>query len=227
MSKVALYLEVPVENPYDKDSFKIAVDLLAEHAIQYGKLVEKNPNIVIADTVLIMKPEDYMNRADTPVNLQLAEAMSHKGPGPKPAKKKVEPVVIRDEEDEAESDEGPPVVQAKSVAEYKSTKAKAIIAEEADQEKSVVTVKSTVVPTPDAAQELTDKIFEKLSRTKKSVTIISAFAKAGKEMTLEELMKVTKLNKNDVSSWLNQTGKTVKAIVKLSRGLYKFDPDQV
>jgi hypothetical protein len=217
MPKVALHFEVPYEEQ-NKDSFKACLGVLAQQAIDYGKALELNANALIPDVVVILTPEDYLKRADTPVNVELAQLMAQKAP-PKTSKKKVE--VTREEEDN-----DPPVVKAMSVDQYKTEKAKAIIAEEAAQEKSVVTAKSTPAPTVDLVKQVTDKIFENLKRTEKSVTIVTAFAKAGKELTLDELMKATKLNKNDICSWLNQTGKNVKAIEKTGRGLYKFNPDK-
>ena len=58
-------------------------------------------------------------------------------------------------------------------------------------------------------------------------SIITALAKAGGEVTIDQLMKATKLNKNDVTSWLAQTGKKVKAVENTGRGKYQLNFDAV
>lgn len=228
MPQYALHLSVSVEEPYNKDSFKLAAGLLAQQVLDYAKAIEKNPNCIIPDVCFITTPEDVEKSLGNPVNTHLAELMAAKAP-PKATRKVVEGVRINQEPEV-------PVVTAMSVDEYQSARAKAIMAEEAAQgvpplpkTKATVTVKGAAAePANDPVAFAIEKIFEDLKRTEKSVNIVTAFAKAGgTELTLDQIMKATKLDKNDICSWLNQTGKSVKAIVKTGRGLYKFDPDKL
>lgn len=236
MPQYAIHLSVPVEEPYNKDSFKLAAGLLAQQVKDYAAAIEKNPNCIIPDVCFITTPADIEKSLSNPVNTHLAELMAAKAP-PKvtatKATKKLPEVKGIEINREPEEEQEVPVVKAMTVAEYKDARAQAIIAEEEAQlaaakpQKAVVTAKSApAATTEDPVKIVIDKIFENLKRTEKSVNIVTAFAKAGKEMTLDELMKDTKLNKNDLCSWLNQTGKNVKAIMKTGRGLYKLDPDK-
>lgn len=224
MPQLASHFQVDFQDPSNKDCFATALEALAQKIIAYAELLKTDRNSLISDANFILSPEDYMKRGDAPVSVHIAELMSQKA-APKPAKKHVAEVIREEEEPET-----PEVkVGSSSVSQYNEEKALAIQAEEAAQEKAaktVVTVKSApVAVTP--VTEIIDKIFENLKRTGKSLTIVTAFAEAGKEMGLEELMTATKLSKNDICSWLNQTGKSVKAIVKTARGIYKLDPDKV
>ena len=93
------------------------------------------------------------------------------------------------------------------------------------------TVEAPKIPkvlTVDETIPLLEKVFADLKRTEKSVKIVSVFAaNSGIDLSIDRLVRDTGLNKNDLSSWLAQTGKRIKAITNPSRGVYKFDPDKL
>lgn len=228
MPKAVLHFETPVDLSH-KDWFKRAVKAIAEDLNTYNTCVQKNPNALIPDIGLYITPED-VNKVILPADIKIAELVAMKAdtslPDMRMKDKPVsQPVRINEEPEEAEE----------STA-YQKAKRKAIEAEEAAQglpplpsaSKSVITAKKAVtVDAGDPVNEAIEKIFVELKRTEKSLCIITALAKAGKEMNWEEIMSATNLNKNDLSSWFSQTGKKVKAIVKTGRGTYKFDPELV
>ena len=82
--------------------------------------------------------------------------------------------------------------------------------------------------TANPADLLVLRVFENLKHTEKSERIIRAFANnSGNDMSIAQLVNDTGLTKNDVSAWLNQTGKKVKSVTNPSRGIYNFDPDKL
>lgn len=80
----------------------------------------------------------------------------------------------------------------------------------------------------DNNEDLLNTIFENLKRTGKSEKILSYLVQnSGTELTVDQLAAGASLAKNEVSSWLAQTGLKVPAIVRVSRGTYKFNPDRL
>ncbi|CAK0748554.1 hypothetical protein CCP3SC5AM1_1520007 [Gammaproteobacteria bacterium] len=222
VNKLAIHFEIPVENIADKVQVREAKNKLVESINTYSDSLKLDPNILVVDMVIIAKPEDYLTRADTPVNAHIAELMASKTDAiNKNAKKKSDLPVPSTSKPKAKDDDEPPRVKAMTMEEIKA----------AQEEESIPApkVKPVVKQTADDdVKVITDKVFEKLKRTEKSVAIISAFAKAGKEVTIDELAKLANIpNRKDVSSWLAQTSKKIKAIEMLGGGVYKLNPDKV
>ena len=231
-TKLVLYYEVPIEDLTNQKLVKEGYKLLAQQIMDHAKAVEKDPNVIIMDSVFITKDEDYKSRADSPVNVHLAELMAGRTAAltTKTKKKKEESdLPVSNSSTPATTpadDDEPPRVKAMSMAELAAAQAEKAKNDEPSPVIPPVTDKSAAIAAEDS-QVVLDKIFENLKRTQKSVTILTAMAKAGKELTMDDLIKITGLEKNDVSSWLNQTGKSIKAVTKVKRGVYKLDPDKV
>ena len=84
------------------------------------------------------------------------------------------------------------------------------------------------LPVISTSDDALDTIFRTLKRTSKSEKILKYLIdNAGTDMTIEQLMVGASINKNDLSSWLAQTGKKIPAITNPSRGVYKFNPDKL
>ena len=81
----------------------------------------------------------------------------------------------------------------------------------------------------DSEASMLDKALSKLmKRTEKSKAILKVFvANSGADVSADTLSADSGYNKNDLSSWLAQVGIKIKAITKVSRGVYKFNPDNL
>jgi hypothetical protein len=238
-SKIALYFQVPVQDLSNAKEVKAAKDALVQMFKDYAVAVEKDPNVLIADMVFIMSPEDYAKRGDEPINVHLAELMAARTEAlaKKPAKKADEPkdskpvpdkVIAKPAkkapEPEPEQDEDErPAVQA---VDWRALKDKA---EEqvAIEPTSKIKVTQPVAVADDDSKFIVDKVFEDLKRTEKSEKIITALVKAGGEIDFPDLIKATKLTSGDLSSWFSATGKRLKFIENTGKGKYKLNPDKV
>ena len=237
-SKVALFLQVPVDVSNAKD-VKAAKELLLQQLKDYAAAAEKDPNVIIMDMVFILSPDDYAKRSEDNVNVHLAELMAERQTPlavprkPKDTTEDVKPVpdkVLKpakkekkQEAEEVDPDEKPHV----KAADWTKLKEQAEAQVATETSVSKVKVTKPVPVADDDVKFIIDKIFENLKRTEKSVTVLTAFAKAGGEVTLDDLARATKLEKGDICSWLNQTGKKVKAIESTGRGKYRLNPDKV
>lgn len=77
-------------------------------------------------------------------------------------------------------------------------------------------------------EDILKHIFKDLKRTKKSESIIKYLVQnSGTELTVDQLTVGVGLTKNDLSSWMAITGARIPAIVRPSRGVYKFNPDKL
>ena len=108
-------------------------------------------------------------------------------------------------------------------------------------------VATTILPTPepttltippgivrhddpiDSEASMLDKALSKLlKRTEKSKAILKVFVtNSGADVSVDTLASESGYNKNDLSSWLVQVGTKIKATTKVSRGVYKFNPDKL
>jgi hypothetical protein len=77
-------------------------------------------------------------------------------------------------------------------------------------------------------EDMMNIVFKEIKRTHKSESIVRYLVQnSGTELTIEQLTAGASINRNDLSSWLAQTGSRIAAITKPSRGVYKFNPDKL
>lgn len=77
-------------------------------------------------------------------------------------------------------------------------------------------------------ERMLDIVFKNLKRTQKSLSIVRYLVQnSGNELTVDELSAGASVPKNDLSSWLAVTGNKIPAITRPSRGIYKFNPDNL
>ena len=226
-SYVLVSFMAPVADAGDRTQIKAAYEELADQILAHAKALEKDKNVIILDSIIVTTPTevpDYF--ATRPVNVDLANRMATrtftntlKGgvkPTPTPA-----PVKNTKEEPAAEEPERP-VVVAEPIP-VKATAPKPAAAPEAVVAKVAA---PAAPPADDLKVKITEKIFEDLKRTQKSIVLVDVFAKnPGVEITTEDIRKASGLTDNDVNSWLNQTGTKIKALTKPGRGRWKLDVD--
>ena len=77
-------------------------------------------------------------------------------------------------------------------------------------------------------EQTLDIIFRDLKRTQKSVNIVKFLVQnSGAELTFDELAAGAGITKNDLSSWMAVTSPRIPAITRPSRGVYKFNPNNL
>jgi hypothetical protein len=236
--KLGIIFEAPFTNDkFDKHSTAPAFASLRDQIITYADALKKDPNVIIVDAFAITEPGDYGKRATQPADSHIAELKAQQTENinketPKPATKTAKAPAT-----------GPVTAPVKVAAKVKAAvepekKQKTAVVEkkamegisfgpgaralEDEDTKPAKSAKAAAVAAEDVDAVL-DKIFENLKRTEKSVTIVTALAKAGGEVSTADLVKATKINGNDLGSWLSQTGKSIKALEKVGRGKYRLD----
>ena len=216
-SYVLVSFMAPVADAGDKTQVKAAYEELADQIMAHAKALEKDKNVIILDSIIVTTPTeipDYF--ATRPVNVTLADRMATRtftatlkgGTKPAPTAKKADVTPAPEAETER------PVVVAEPIPE------KVVLP------KPVLSVAPAKAAEVDLKVKITEKIFEDLKRTQKSIVLVDVFAKnPGVEITTEEIRKSSNLTDNDVNSWLNQTGTKIKALTKPGRGRWKLDVD--
>jgi hypothetical protein len=77
-------------------------------------------------------------------------------------------------------------------------------------------------------QTLIDQIFKDLKKTHKSEAIIKYMVQnSGIDLTVDQIAQGASITKQELTSWLSQTAKKIPAIENTSRGIYKFNPNQL
>jgi hypothetical protein len=84
-------------------------------------------------------------------------------------------------------------------------------------------------PAPILAEEgLLDMLFKDIKRTQKTENILRYFLQnSGAELDVQQIAAGASITTNDLSAWLATVGKKIPAIINPSRGVYKFNPNQI
>jgi hypothetical protein len=84
-----------------------------------------------------------------------------------------------------------------------------------------------IPPVLDESQ-IMDIVFKDLKRTQKSLSIIKYLIQnSGVDLTVDQIAIGASVTKLDLSSWLSMTGTKIPAIVRVSRGCYRFNPNNL
>ena len=197
-SKVTVCFLVPLDSGANQAEIKTAYSTLYSQIIEFANAITRDRNVLISHTVVSPDLKDMKPVVDNPANSKLA-ATQAAGKEVNPAKVIVETSAESDVEAEIEANKTP----------QSST--------------------STPAPSsPELNKAIEEAVFDKIKRTGKSINIINFFiTNKDKDLEVPEILKGTKLSSSDFGSWVQGTGSSIKAVTKVSRGVYRFDSSKV
>lgn len=244
-TRVSVCFVVPISSSVNPKEIRAAYNELRRQIVQFANAITRDPNSIVTHTVITNDVNPPAAALDQPALAKVAELQSIKVPkeietaATPPAKRELPVPAFED-------DEKPHIVAHTWVP----TAAPANPGAKAEKPKKVEPPKvekpaksekpKKVEPTPEPAPEppaaaapvvallpeaTLAEIFKDLKRTEKSVTIMTFLVgEQGKDLTVEQIVNGTKLDKTQISSWLAITGKTIKGLENVKRGVYKFTP---
>lgn len=244
-TRVSVCFVVPISSSVNPKEIRAAYNELRRQIVQFANAITRDPNSIVTHTVITNDVNPPAAALDQPALAKVAELQSIKVPkeietaATPPAKRELPVPAFED-------DEKPHIVAHTWVP----TAAPANPGAKAEKPKKVEPPKvekpakaekpKKVEPTPEPAPEppvapapvvallpeaTLAAIFKDLKRTEKSVTIMTFLVnEQGKDLTVEQIVNGTKLDKTQISSWLAITGKTIKGLENVKRGVYKFTP---
>ena len=201
-NKISICFVAPIAIGASPKETRAAYKELHRQIVQFANAITRDPNAIIVHSSLTPNSESLDAALESPADSKIAELQSIATPREvdtpeTPPKKRELPIPPVDEDEEK-----PHVIAGGWTPPEPSTP------------KPVTVTKDTII----------DKIFENLKRSAKSVTIVEYLVvNAGKELTVDDLVKGTKLEKPQVANWLSQTGESITGLTKVKRGTYRFN----
>lgn len=248
-TRVSVCFVVPISSSVNPKEIRAAYNELRRQIVQFANAITRDPNSIVTHTVITNDVNPPAAALDQPALAKVAELQSIKVPkeietaATPPAKRELPVPAFEDDEKPhivahtwvptaAPANPGAKAEKPKKVEPPKVEKpAKAEKPKKVEPAPEPEPAPAPVAaPTPTAAMLERDLkvVFENLKRTEKSVTIMTFLvAEQGKELTVEQIVNGTKLDKTQISSWLAITGKTIKGLENVKRGVYKFTPINV
>ena len=213
-SQVSVCFTVPITTAGNAKEVRAAYTELRKQIVQFANAITRDPNVVVTHSVMSNLDETNKAAIANPANGKIAELQSVSVPrvpdtAKTPKKKREIP-----EPDVDEDEEKPRVQAGEWTPSIKSADSKKPLV---SSEPAVATAK--LIDT----KAVTDKIFTDLKRTGNSVTIVEYLvSNHDKELTPDDIITGTKLERQQVSNWLAITGDRIPGLEKVKRGVYKF-----
>jgi hypothetical protein len=205
-SKVSVCFMVPVESASNTKEVKAAYKEIISQILKFGEACKADANVIMSHSVISEDPKDLKacayNVADAKVaETQVINNKINKGLSSLDKPNQPETGIAEDDEDDT--------------------------AEKPSELKPVAPTIPAVSVADKAAYEAV--LISKFDRiTAKTKDIIKFFVNnMNKEFSVQEVADGTGLSKTDVNAWLGVSGKRVKAIKNVKRGVYSFDPTMV
>ena len=199
-SKVSVCFVVPITTAANGKEVRAAYAELRRQIVQFANAITRDPNVIITHAAVTPDPSDLGTAIKLPADSKIAEIQSiavPKAPETPATSKKDREIPAPPEEDEEK-----PHIQINQWTPPQPSAPKA------------VEVPSTAT---------LDKIFENLKRTEKSLIVVKfLITQAGKELTVDDIVTGTKLDKTQVASWLAATSESIAGLEKVKRGVYKL-----
>jgi hypothetical protein len=207
-NKISLLFTVPLESS-DSKVVRAAYKELASQVLRFAEAIKIDSNIMIVHTTVSEDLKDLKACTHTIVDPKLAELQT--------INKKVA------SGKSAVDNPNQPITELSKGFEDEPARVTSMPMSEWKEEKEAVSI-----PVVDV-DKLKEKLLEQFQRlTTKTKAVIEFLANNhDKEVTSEEIATGAKLEAKEITSWLSQTGKTVKALENVKRGVYKLNSTKV
>ena len=228
-AKLSVLFLVPLETLTDSKAVKEGYKEIARQIMEFAASIEKDPNILITHSVVSEDIKDMKPVVDNLADSKLASLQAMKQPKtskiPKPVNKKEDdefaekPHIVIHDDWKPTTTPNKPVVKAEVKSENPINETLLAI-------DAAISPKANVTNLPD--DTILNSLFENIKKTEKSQVILKYLVdNRDTDITTSALVAGTKLDNNGVGSWLQTTGKLIKAISSPKRGYWRFDSSKV
>ena len=221
--KLIVSFAVPVE-AVDSKSVRGAYKEMRKQIVDFANALNIDQNILITHSVVSSDMKDAV-----PVDVKIAELQTinkkiTSGKSSLDDPKQTKSIVVS----EKVSDDDEEAPRIKTISDWQPSNVRNTPASKPTLEIKSASV-SIMNNNPNSNKEvLIAAVFKDLKKTSNSVAIVEFLtSKPDQDLSIEDIVKGSKLEKATVAAWLAQTGKTVKAVTKADRGVYRFDSSKV